>query len=70
MSTQRGGRVYDVGLKAYRHYRWFSSPERMRMRATVRRWIRDCPADGRVLEVGGGTSALRPVIEGEVDRVH
>jgi len=38
----------------------------MRMRATVRRWIRLCPNGGRVLEVGGGTSALRPVVEREV----
>ncbi len=59
-------RAYGVGLRAYRNYRWFSSPERMRMRATVRRWIRDCPDSGRVLEVGGGTSALRPVIAREV----
>ncbi len=61
-----GQRAYGLGLRAYRHYRWFSSPERMRMRATVRRWIRNCPDRGRILEVGGGTSALRPVIEREV----
>lgn len=62
-------RAYERGLTAYRNYRWFSSPERMRMRATVRRWIRDCPTGSRVLEVGGGSSALRPMIEREVSGV-
>lgn len=70
MSQQVQDRAYAWGLRAYRNYRLFSSPERVRMRATVRRWIRDCPARGRVLEVGGGTSALRPVIEREVPGAH
>jgi SAM-dependent methyltransferase len=69
VSKAGGDLAYLWGLQAYRNYRWFSSPERMRMRATVRRWIRACPIGGRVLEVGGGTSALRPVIEREVARV-
>lgn len=58
--------LYDIGLKGYRLYRLYSAPERMRMRSTVRRWIRHCAPGSIVLEVGGGTSILRPVIEREV----
>lgn len=36
------------------------------MRAAVRDWIRECHPGSRVLEVGGGTSFLRPVVEEEV----
>jgi SAM-dependent methyltransferase len=42
------------------------SPERLLMRRTVRTWIRSCRPGSRILEVGGGTSLLRPVIEREV----
>lgn len=70
MSSQGRQAAYAWGVRAYRAYRQFSAPERVRMRATVRRWIRGCPAGGRVLEVGGGASVLRPMIEREVDRVH
>jgi SAM-dependent methyltransferase len=63
-------RAYAVGLRAYRHYRWFSSPERMRMRGAVRRWVRSCDMSGVLLEVGGGTSMLRTVIEREAPGVH
>lgn len=62
--------MYDWGVRAYRAYRQFSSPERVRMRGTVRRWIRSCPTRAVVLDVGGGVSALRALIEREVDEVY
>lgn len=62
-------RAYVLGLSAYRTYRLFSSPERMRMRSTVRRWVRLCPPGAVLLEVGGGTSMLRHVIETEVQGI-
>ena len=62
--------IYHWGVRAYRAYRQFSSPERVRMRRTVRRWIRGCPTRAVVLDVGGGVSALRSLIEREVCDVH
>jgi SAM-dependent methyltransferase len=59
-------RTYAIALQVYRHYRLFSSPERVRMRSTVRRWIQHCPDGARVLEVGGGTSMMRRMIERDV----
>lgn len=59
-------RAYQAGLRAYRLYRLWSAPERVRMRAVVRRWIRGCPPGARIVEVGGGTSMLRGMIEHEV----
>lgn len=59
-------RAYAAGLRAYRLYRLYSAPERVRMRSTVRRWIRQAPPGARILDVGGGTSVLRPMIEREV----
>lgn len=66
MRTAAGAGAYARGVQVYRTYRLFSSPERMRMRSTVRRWIRSCPTRGHVLEVGGGASVLRAMIEREV----
>lgn len=40
------------------------------MRKAVRVWIRQCAPGSRVLEVGGGTSFLQPVIEREVPGAH
>ena len=40
------------------------------MRSTVRRWIKECAEGGYVLEIGGGTSMLRAVIEREVRGAH
>jgi SAM-dependent methyltransferase len=37
----------------------------MRMRSTVRDWIRERRPKGVLLEIGGGTSMLRPLIERE-----
>lgn len=59
-------RAYAAGLQAYRLYRLWSAPERVRMRAVIRRWIRSAPPGARIVEVGGGTSMLRPMIEREV----
>ena len=59
-------RAYAAGLQAYRLYRLYSAPERVRMRAVVRRWVRSCPRGARIVEVGGGTSMLRSMIEREV----
>lgn len=64
--TARPSRAAVAGLWLYRHYRLATSPERLRMRRTVRTWIRSCAPGSRILEVGGGTSMLRPVIEREV----
>jgi SAM-dependent methyltransferase len=63
-------RAYAIGLQAYRQYRWFSSPERMRMKWAVRDWIRRHRPTGTLLEVGGGTSMLRDLIEEEAPDVH
>ncbi len=65
-SRPSASRPYAVGLQAYRLYRLYSAPERVRMRNTVRRWIRQCPPGAVILEVGGGTSILRSVIQREV----
>lgn len=62
--------AYDRGLRAYRAYRLFSSPERVRMRSTVRRWVRQRPADARVLEIGGGASVLGGMIKNDLPGVH
>jgi SAM-dependent methyltransferase len=63
-------RAYSVGLQAYRQYRWYSSPERMRMKWAVRDWIRRLRPTGTLLEVGGGTSMLRDLIEEEAPGIH
>lgn len=62
----RRATLYAAGLRAYRLYRLYSAPERVRMRGTVRRWIRGCPPGSRILEVGGGISMLGPMIRHEV----
>lgn len=62
-------RAYDTVLRAYRLYRLFSSPERVRMRRTVRRWVRDQPDAAWMLEIGGGTSVLRPMVERDLPAV-
>jgi SAM-dependent methyltransferase len=59
-------RAAAAGLWLYRHYRLVMSPERLRMRRTVRNWIRSCHPGSRILDVGGGTSMLRRVVEREV----
>jgi SAM-dependent methyltransferase len=38
----------------------------MRMRTTVRDWCRTIPSGGVVLEIGGGTSMLRPTVQREL----
>jgi SAM-dependent methyltransferase len=55
-----------AALWGYRQWRLGIEPERLRMRKAVRDWIGQCAPGVRVLEVGGGTSFLRPVIEREV----
>jgi len=62
--------VRDAALSAYRMWRLFIEPERLKMRRTVRTWISECPSGATVVEVGGGTSLLKPVIERAVARVH
>jgi SAM-dependent methyltransferase len=62
--------VRSVALTGYRQWRLFIEPERLRMRKAVRIWIRQCAPGSRVLEVGGGTSFLQPVIEREVPGAH
>jgi SAM-dependent methyltransferase len=59
-----------AALRGYRRWRLWIEPERLRMRKAVRVWIRQCGPGSRVLEVGGGTSFLQPVIEREVPGAH
>ena len=44
-------------------------PERLRMRRCVRRWVRSWAPGSIALEVGGGTSFLKPVVKAEVPMV-
>jgi SAM-dependent methyltransferase len=66
LTPSRGRQAYAVGLRAYRLYRLYSAPERVRMRSAVRRWIALSPSGSKILEVGGGTSMLRSMIEATV----
>lgn len=69
MSSPARARAYDLGLTLYRQYRLYNAPERLKMRRTVKRWVADCPAGARVLEVGGGTSTIRSTVESQVPDV-
>jgi SAM-dependent methyltransferase len=62
--------LVSAALWGYRQWRLCIEPERLRMRKAVRIWIRQCAPAGRVIEVGGGTSFLRAVIEREVPGAH
>lgn len=55
-----------VALSGFRKWQLYIEPERLRMRACVRRWVREWRPGSKIVEVGGGTSFLRRVIEGEV----
>ncbi len=59
--TSESAGLYTLALRAYRGYRLISSPERVRLRRTVRPWVA-VPAGALVFEVGGGVSSLGPMI--------
>lgn len=55
-------RLSDAGLKAYRAWRLWIEPERLRMRRSVRIWLRKQQSAAVVLEIGAGNGFLRPVV--------
>jgi SAM-dependent methyltransferase len=71
LDSRRTGpdRLTNIGLQVYRRWRLYIEPERLRMRSSLRRWVQRWEPGSKVLEVGGGTSFLKPVIESEVPAV-
>ena len=71
--ASRPGRLPTIGLNVCRQWRLYIEPERLRVRRCVRRWVRSWArswAPGSiVLEVGGGTFFLKPVVKAEVPMV-
>jgi SAM-dependent methyltransferase len=70
MSIWNHPNVKAKALAGYRWWRLWIEPERIKMRGVVRRWVATCAPGSLILEVGGGTSIFRSVIEREVLDVH
>lgn len=68
LTEDRRQRLSGLALDGYRQWRLYIEPERLRMRRILQKWIRLFEPGSKVLEVGGGTSFLRPVIQKNVDR--
>jgi SAM-dependent methyltransferase len=62
-------RLRAVGLSTYRGWKLWIEPERLRLRRTVRGWLRRVEPGSVVLEVGAGTGFLEPVVREEVPEV-
>lgn len=54
------------GRSTYRAWKLWIEPERLRLRRSVRLWLREVPSAGVVLEIGAGSGFLRPVVSAEV----
>jgi ubiquinone/menaquinone biosynthesis C-methylase UbiE len=61
--------VRDQALNWYRYWRLYIDPERLKMRQAIKMWLSSCSPESRVLEVGAGTSVLRPLIAREIPQV-
>lgn len=59
-------RLKVAGLEAYRTWRLWIEPERLRLRRIVRRWLQLQRGDDVVLEIGAGNGFLRPVVKAEL----
>ncbi|MDO9379197.1 MAG: methyltransferase domain-containing protein [Nocardioidaceae bacterium] len=56
-------RLGSAGLQAYRGWKLYIEPERLRMRKVVRTWLSRCAPASVVLEVGAGTGFMEPVVK-------
>jgi SAM-dependent methyltransferase len=53
-------------LAAYRRWRLWIEPERLRLRRVVRGWLKDSPPGSKLVEVGAGTAFMEPVLRQDI----
>lgn len=61
--------VEAVGREAYRGWKLWIEPERLRLRRVVRGWLSESPPGSVVLEVGAGSGFLEPVVRTSIPDV-